>query len=138
MKAGFDWDLTGDPPEIPESEDLGGYARRAIEEIQREFSVTLEAINAGTLTAPQPPEHVFRFDQLSETLLQLGVFWDGQQEPPKLEDFPPENREMAAGILEEMLTKFPKTIAERQAPDYISILDSILHAEPYRDAPLEI
>lgn len=138
-QAGYDWDLTGDPPEIPESDWSGGeYAREAIEEIQRDFTETLAAIAAGTDEAPVPPENVGRFDDLSESLLQLGVSFDGSEDPPDLDQndiMDPEQRELVEAILAEMVADYPDTIARRRKEGHMPLLLSLRHAEPFRDAP---
>lgn len=138
-QAGYDWDLTGDPPQIPESDWSGGeYARDAIAEIQRDFPETLAAIAAGKDEAPVPPENVGRFDDLSESLLQLGVFFDGSEDPPDLDQnaiMAPDQRELVEAYLAEMVADYPDTIARRRKEGHIPILASIRHASPHRDAP---
>lgn len=137
-EAGFDWDLTGDPPEIPASELSADDLRRTVDEIQRDFPATLAAIAAGKVEAPLPPENVGRFDRLSDSLAQIGVSFDGCEDPPDLAEVTfdsPEERELAEAYLAEMLADYPKTIAKRKAEGYTPMLLSMVYAEPYRDAP---
>ncbi len=137
-QAGVDWDLIGDPPEISESAEFSSLLRRAIAEIGRNFSVTLAAITAGEIEAPIPLENVGRFNRLSESIQQLGVFFDGTEDPPDLAEATfdsHEEREQAEDILAEMLGNYPKTIARRRADGYITLLPSMLNASPWRDPP---
>ncbi len=140
-ESGFGWDLTGAPPEIPDHADLAGFLRRRIDEIQEDFPVTLAMIAEGRMKAPELPENRGRFDELVETLFELGVVFDGTADPPDLaaiEFDPPENRELAAAILKEMDEEFPQTIAAQRKAGFSllpSLFEAGVHGEPGPSRP---
>ena len=136
-EAGFDWDLVGDPPEIPAGEAWRDLLRKTIVEIQRDFPATLAAIAAGKVEAPRLPEHEAEFLKLSEKLLELGVFFDGTGDPPDLAEVAfdlPKDRKLAERTLAEMLARFPNTIARIRA-DGFSTPASFFDASPLRNPP---